>query len=397
MLHIHRRLLYTSNYSNALEYGYTCANSSRHFYAYMELFHEYYTPFIMVAGMLGNSVSCLVLLSTHLRLRSSSYYLAALSLVDSGYLFCAFLVYCSSGDLFNLYDRPGFCQTCIYLTYVFSFLSVWLIVAFTVERFIAVQYPLKRPYICTVKRAKMIVGALTALAFLLYAHTFWITDVIEDECQMRPEYQEVMEVVNYADTVGTLLIPVVMIVGMNSMIACSLFKFRSTMQVRLTDDGRPRNVHACRNSTSQSTSSTKKSKDHQQLEENKKQIRVIKKLNKFSHIFVKKSTNTTPYYTQHGINKMLFVISSVFIVLNFPSYLIRLCYYFDSIMQLQVVRIYFDCIQQFAMLLYCTNFSINFLLYTMCGKAFRLSLRMFFASAFHRLTCVGQANSTSNI
>ncbi|KAG8326321.1 G-protein coupled receptor activity protein [Homalodisca vitripennis] len=44
---------------------------------------------------------------------------------------------------------------------VCSFLSVWFVVAFTVERFIAVRYPLKRPSMCTVTRAKMVLSVLT--------------------------------------------------------------------------------------------------------------------------------------------------------------------------------------------------------------------------------------------
>ncbi|CAH1112241.1 unnamed protein product [Psylliodes chrysocephalus] len=400
-----RRLLYFQEYSlnESVIYEYKCANSSQFFSFYMELLHKYYTPLIMVIGFLGNFTSCLVLISTHLKLRSSSYYLAALSFADSGYLVCAFLVYCSSKDIFNLYDKQGFCQICIYLTYVFSFLSVWLIVAFTIERFIAVQYPLRRSYICTIKRAKTIVGVLSLLAFIVYVFAFFITDVIDDECQLKPEYKDLVEVINYVDTVMTLILPVVLIVGMNTMIAISLFKFRKTMQIRLTDDGSSKDIDMYHTSTSQSNSSTKKSKDQENYQEiqtctvEKLQVsKSFKRTQKYSHIHVKKSTShDAASYTQHGINRMLLVISSVFIILNFPSYLIRLCYYFDSIMEMELLQHYFDCVQQFAMLLYCTNFSINFLLYTMCGKAFRICLRTFFYNIFHKVACF-EGGSVSN-
>ena len=45
-------------------------------------------------------------------------------------------------------------------------LSVWFTVAFTVERFIAIQYPLQRPRMCTVHRAKTAVASLTTLAII---------------------------------------------------------------------------------------------------------------------------------------------------------------------------------------------------------------------------------------
>ncbi|WAR09687.1 hypothetical protein MAR_034763 [Mya arenaria] len=46
------------------------------------------------------------------------------------------------------------CQVLIYFTYVTSFLSVWFIVGFTFERYIAICFPLKRTSLCSVKREK---------------------------------------------------------------------------------------------------------------------------------------------------------------------------------------------------------------------------------------------------
>ncbi|WAR09686.1 hypothetical protein MAR_034762, partial [Mya arenaria] len=42
----------------------------------------------------------------------------------------------------------------IYFTYVTSFLSVWFIVGLTFERYIAICFPLKRTFLCSVKREK---------------------------------------------------------------------------------------------------------------------------------------------------------------------------------------------------------------------------------------------------
>lgn len=92
---------------------------------------------------------------------------------------------------------------------------------------------------------------------------------------------------------------------------------------------------------------------------------------------------------QDNINKMLLIISSVFVALNFPRYfysvkpITLLSTFFSS----YVIRLYIEfglnskiqseiseklwCAQQFAMLLFYTNFSINFMLYAMCGETFR--------------------------
>lgn len=61
-----------------------------------------------------------------------------------------------------------------YLLQICSFLSVWLVVLFTVERFIAVRYPLHRPAVCTVARAKLFICCLTTIALPIYSPYFVI-------------------------------------------------------------------------------------------------------------------------------------------------------------------------------------------------------------------------------
>lgn len=122
------------------------------YHIYLNLLHTYYVPFIIAVGLLGNFFSCVVFLTTPLKTRSSSYYLAALAMADFGFLLVLLVVHCSFNDVLDLFNKDGWCQTFVYVSSVCANLSVWFIVAFTVERFIAVQYPLQRPQICTVSR-----------------------------------------------------------------------------------------------------------------------------------------------------------------------------------------------------------------------------------------------------
>lgn len=62
----------------------------------VEFLHQYYVPVMIVMGLVGNLLSCVVFLNTHLRLRSSSYYLAALATADFGYLAVLVLVWLNS-------------------------------------------------------------------------------------------------------------------------------------------------------------------------------------------------------------------------------------------------------------------------------------------------------------
>lgn len=123
--------------------------------------HSYYTPLIIVTGSIGNIFSVVVFFRTKLRKLSSSYYLAALGISDTVFLLMNFIPWFPMGAELQSIDTV--CKLTTFLSGVSSVLSAWFVVAFTIERFIAVLYPLKRQTMCTVRRAKIvIIGLLLA-------------------------------------------------------------------------------------------------------------------------------------------------------------------------------------------------------------------------------------------
>ncbi|XP_032680721.1 dopamine receptor 3-like [Odontomachus brunneus] len=197
----------------------------------LDFFHMYYIPLIILLGLVGNLLSCIVFLKTQLRTRSSSYYLAALSIADSGFLVTLFLVWLNSTVGWQVFNKEGWCETLVYVSSVCSSLSIWLIVAFTVERYIAFRYPLHRPYICTVERAKSITLVLVLVAMLLHMYAFFFAGVVKTEegdefCDLRIEHLEAMRIISIIDSIISLIAPIVGIIVMNTMIVKNLLLFR---------------------------------------------------------------------------------------------------------------------------------------------------------------------------
>jgi len=97
--------------------------------------------------------------------------------------------------ILQVYNKPGWCKMFSYMTYVSSFLSVWFVIIFSFERYLAIQFPLKRHILCRPRRAWMVVISITGLALLLYNFALW-TSVVEVHhnssggyvhvCQVRP-------------------------------------------------------------------------------------------------------------------------------------------------------------------------------------------------------------------
>lgn len=154
----------------------------------------YYVPIIVGTGSIGNILSVVVFFKTKLRKLSSSFYLAALAVSDTCFLFGLFAQWLNFVDV-HIYNREYFCQFFTFFSNLACFCSVWFVVAFTVERFIAVMYPLKRQTMCTVRRAKMVLLGLTLLG-CLHCAPFWIssTPVYSPKlemtiCDIKNEYK----------------------------------------------------------------------------------------------------------------------------------------------------------------------------------------------------------------
>lgn len=134
-------------------------------YNVVDILLSYYMPLLIVVGSIGNILSVLVFFRTRLKKLSSSYYLSALGISDTGFLLCNFFQWLGIFNI-NFYNKEVVCQLLTYLSNLCATLSVWFVVAFTVERFIAVLYPLKRQTMCTVRRAKSVLVALTIISLI---------------------------------------------------------------------------------------------------------------------------------------------------------------------------------------------------------------------------------------
>lgn len=246
--------------------------------------------FIVVFGSIGNCLSVVIFCSKQLRNLSSSFYLSALAVSDTSFLIVLF-INVLQGIGFDILLEDIYCRLQNYLTNVFGFLSVWFVVAFTVERFIAVQYPLMRPSMCTVSRAKAVIGGLFFVSLILFipclAAEFMIFQHPETNTSMCfPKNITSLEgAMNTMDLVVVMVVPCVAIVSINTCICLTVHRLSRRRRRMTLNGGRRQNDPARLQQPSRSSSS------------------------------------------QNKVTRLLLVVSTVFVCLNLPSYLFRLWIY----------------------------------------------------------------------
>ncbi|XP_055914205.1 cysteinyl leukotriene receptor 1 [Eupeodes corollae] len=337
----------------------------------------YYTPIIVFGGSIGNILSVFVFFKTNLRKLSSSFYLAALAVSDTLYLLATFASWLGYVEV-NVYNRDVLCQFFVFTSSLCSFCSVWYVVAFTVERFIAVMYPLKRQTMCTVKRAKIVLAGITLLGclhctpYLLISAPKYNPESHSMHCSIRDEYMDFGTTVNYVDTVVVFAVPLSTIAILNTFTGCTVWKFATvrrtmTLQKRKTQITRSPFSSTYRTSTVKRQNSVMSNFSHPNGHNNCGG----------SHRESKSKPGRRPLTnsSQLKVTKMLLIVSTVFVFLNLPSYFFRVKMFLEKEESEMLTK------QQYiANSLFVTNFGINFVLYCVSGQNFRKALISLFRS-----------------
>ncbi len=182
-------------------------------------FYAFTTPFIISIGLFGNPVILCVFLSKAMRKISASFYLASLALSDTLVLLSYVLLDWLHKGLhrwpnakpINLISYNGMCQVFLLVSYGFRFMSVYLIVFFTIERYLGICKPLTRQKMNTHRFARRAIGCVVMMSLLISAYKPIISGVHTTQsgqriCGGRPDYERVNFILDtiYALTITAL-------------------------------------------------------------------------------------------------------------------------------------------------------------------------------------------------
>ncbi len=126
----------------------------------------------------------------------------------------------------NLYRKINFiCYIQTYISFVASFIHIWMVLAFTAERFFAVNFPLKHMSQCTPNLSRGVIFIIIIPAFIFYIHpAFFVSEVDKQgQCREKDNYERYLNNLNMFDTIMTMFLPFILVSILNILIIRKLF------------------------------------------------------------------------------------------------------------------------------------------------------------------------------
>ena len=333
----------------------------------------------------------------HSQFLSTNYFIFALAVSDLAWNFILLLVWITEAGLYNVVNNNYICQVSIVISYVCSFLSAAFTLLFTFQRFLAVVKPLKSATGSTLQSThfirRLIIG-LIAFAFLIYSFSIFLYDMTPKKdhelaeavakCGVNANYIKAVDIFdNTVDPFLTLVIPSLGIIAMNGLIVRTFSKYQKEY-----------------NLVAHSKVSCKKEKPYEFIKNKSKRslmlpneeisLEIVHEKNssaRSSQIIGIKSRSrldltltTMPKSNQINssshITKTLLMVSFSFILLNSPYRASRLIAYIRMTLTENFVLTNLEyAVSEVLINFYFTSYSVNFFLYSLCGKKFRASFQ----------------------
>lgn len=294
-------------------------------------------PVVVVVGIFGNTLSFIVMKSSTLRYKSYSHYLCALAVFDTLTLIGREMMLIDELKL-NM-GLPGFfenftnasCKIYNFCEHVCYLMSSWLIVVMAFERIVAVYFPFRTRTIC--KQSLAVVTIFTLLVVISYTQVFRVIMFGKSdgkcEAQLQYNFTYVMLHTYFYQICLIFTLPVCLVLICNTMV---LYK-----------------IHQIRKATENENSTTTR-------------------LTRFTA-------------RRYKTTFMLLTISFIYVLCTLPMIAVTLAFLvvweqrgIESAPFMYALKPYSDALE----VVFCMNYSVNFFVYVLSGRAFRRELQEMF-------------------
>ena len=293
-------------------------------------------PLIILLGSAGNVFSFCILRRKPMLKFSTYFYLMILAIADTCVLYFGLVPFWfNNGIGYNvLAQSVWICRSFVVFNYSVSDFSVWLIIAVTAERYIAVCHPMKKDQLCSQSVARKTVVILFLFMLSLHLHFFVTLDIRQwshrgstvSSCESAHGFEVLVDSVwPWIDALLYSYLPFIIICVLN---VCIIVQVMKSKQLRLGNGS-----DSCRSRRPTQEGSTR-------------------------------------------LTVMLLTISFTFLLTTLPQTIVQiLAHFLDSRARHDLeVQANFQLAKTVALLLMYLNHSMNFVLYCATGQKFRKQL-----------------------
>ena len=177
----------------------------------------YWFPFFIPIGLVGNTLSFLVMIKKNNRKMSTCIYMAAISINDNIMMFVCFHDYLVSVLHVHTWE-PIECQIDPYVSLFVLQNGTFQVLAMTLDKYIAIKWPHKAVTYSTPGRAKRIAVGLSICAFLYNDPPLFFSKIIGGQCFNYGSSSVISKVYSWFSFVLNAIIPFTLLIHMNFLI-----------------------------------------------------------------------------------------------------------------------------------------------------------------------------------
>jgi hypothetical protein len=212
----------------------------------LDILTIWYRAFIILFGIVGNSLTILIFLRTKQKhsLRTS-YYLTRLAVSDICFLLMLSIRYVNEVDsewffYLDWYNtQPWVCKVSTYLSQIFTFISCVYVLAFTAHRMCVICFPFSITEHRVKRWSKILISSSFVFGFTFYSVLLFFYNVVDDAdelgnstnstntslrkyCSGEKRHQTILDYFNWVDSLFTFIIPFFGMIIMNTMMIRTL-------------------------------------------------------------------------------------------------------------------------------------------------------------------------------
>ena len=197
---------------------------------------KYWFPILIPLGLLGNTLSFLVMVKPNNRKVSTCIYMAAISLGDNLMMCIGIHDYCIS-----VMNTHGWhvveCKMSAFLAFFTLQCVTYLILVMTIDKFVAIKWPHRAATYSTPKRAKVIIVATITLVAMYNMPHFFITAVEKGNCYGYSIKSIATKIYSWFTIVLNGIIPFTLLIHMNYVIVKTVRKSRKMFTSNVEIEG----------------------------------------------------------------------------------------------------------------------------------------------------------------